>query len=121
VLEFWIDTSTSQSGGYLNGVAITTATVTPVPSPPTVTTSASYSATVVGTNPVTLTVTIGPNVTATVGTMTVNSNSITYVVSNATIGPRTVRAYQGTPPTTKSVPGKIMLTPGGGTKDLILR
>ncbi|MCY2927962.1 MAG: prepilin-type N-terminal cleavage/methylation domain-containing protein [Planctomycetota bacterium] len=40
---------------------------------------------------------------------------------NATIGPRVVRAYQGSGGSLRSVPVRVMLAPGGQMKDLILR
>ena len=60
---------------------------------------------------------------------------VSYSVSNATIGPRVIRAYQGgtafpvlsqtvlptTPPTAKSAPATIVITNGGSQKDLIIR
>lgn len=39
----------------------------------------------------------------------------------ATVGPRVIRAYQGSPATLRSVPVRVMLQPGGQAKDLVIR
>ena len=83
----------------------------------------AYSKTV---NGVTLTVTIDTTTSA-------PSTIATYSISGAgaTVGPRVIRAYQGalpvpgvplaTPPTSKSSPASLLITPGGIVKDLILK
>jgi hypothetical protein len=58
------------------------------------------------------------------------TKAVAYSISNTTIGPRVIRAYQGTlpvlgsatpTPNLQSVPTTLMVTPGGLKKDLILK